>query len=120
VQPSGSAGGLFGSDTRTFWFGTHFQVDRAWYVIDFYTYPSVRGYSGPGTYTAHADIYTYTRMDVDRIFDGTVQLTVTSDKGTATGSVNGTLTWTAASSDKFRVDVRGNWTCMGNPALGPG
>ena len=117
---SGSAGGLFGSDTRIFWFGTHFQVDRAWYVIDFHTDPSVRGYSGPGTYTAHADIYTYTRMDVDRIFDGTVQLTVTSDKGTATGSVNGTLTWTAASSDKFRVHVRGNWTCRGNPAPGPG
>jgi hypothetical protein len=109
-----------GPDGAIFVFGTWFQADGTWYWIGFSTLPSIRQYKGPGTYTARAGIDPYAPFGADPIFAGTVQLTVSSDKGVDKGSVNGSLTWTGNSAQIFQDVVRGDWTCTPSPALGPG
>ena len=110
-----------GPDGSVFVFGTWFKAsDDNWYWIGFSTITSVRQYSGPGTYTARADVIPYAPFGADPIFAGTVQLTVTSDKRVDTGSVRGTLTWTGNSAQSFLDTIGGDWTCTPSPELGPG
>jgi len=109
-----------GSDGSLFAFAAWFQVDDSWYWISFSTDPSIRRYNGPGTYTAAASIEPYAPFGADSIFAGTVQLTVTSDKGVDKGSVHGTLAWTGNSTQIFQDVVSGDWACTPSPALGPG
>lgn len=120
-QPTECGSGTGPSGT-IFAFATYFQVDGAWYLIVFSTVPSQRQYSGPGTYPVKATIYPYGPMGADAIFDGTAQLTVTSDKrpGPVSGSVQGTLAWTAPADQQYAVNVSGNWTCTWSQQLGPG
>jgi hypothetical protein len=110
---SGPSGSLFA-------FATWFQYKSHWYLITFSTDPSRQQYRGPGTYVATSRVYPYASFGADPIFEGTVQLTVASDRSPDTGSVRGTLDWIGATPGTSPLTVSGNWTCAPSPALGPG
>jgi hypothetical protein len=76
-----------GSSGTSFYFGLYFQIDGTRYSPGFYTDPAVRQYTGTGTYTARAWLYGPTQ----KLYEGKVQLTVTSDRRPDNGSVQGTL-----------------------------
>lgn len=103
-------------------FGAWFQVDDAWYSIVAYTDPLVRQYTGPGTYQVNGAISPYAPLGAAPIFEGLIQLTVTSDKrpGPQTGTLRGTMTWTGASSPPVTINISGGWTCTFSTQLGPG
>ena len=99
----GAAGGPSG---ELFAFGTYFQVDGTWYSLSFYSDPAVRQYSRPGTYTAIAALFGPTQ----RLYAGTVQLTVTVDQypGADNGSVQGTLDRVGTTTAQPHQSVSGN------------
>ena len=98
----------FGSGT-SFTFGTYFQADGVWYLLDVRSDPNLRQYSGPGTYTAIAWLYGPTQ----RLYAGTVRITVTADHypGPYRGSVQGTLDRVGTTTQQPHLSVSGNWTC---------
>jgi hypothetical protein len=112
----GAGGGPSG---EVFAFGAWFQVDGAWYDLYIQTDPRVRQYTGPGTYEVRAGI---SPLGAGAIFEGPVELTVTSDQrpGPQTGTVQGVLAWTGSGSATYSVDVSGSWTCTFSTQLGPG
>ena len=98
----------FGSGT-SFTFGTYFQADGVWYLLDVRSDPNLRQYSGPGTYTAIAWLYGPTQ----RLYAGTVRITVTADHypGPYRGSVLGTLDRVGTTTQQPHLSVSGTWTC---------
>ena len=98
----------FGSGT-SFTFGTYFQADGVWYLLDVRSDPNLRQYSGPGTYTAIAWLYGPTQ----RLYAGTVRITVTADHypGPYRGSVQGTLDRVGTTTQQPHLSVSGTWTC---------
>jgi hypothetical protein len=103
-----------GSSGTSFYFGLYFQVDSTWYSLGIYTDPAIRQYTGPGTYTALARLYGPTQ----KLYEGKVQLTVTSDRRPDNGSVRGTLD-PVGSFSQLHQSVSGTWTCTPDPLLGP-
>ena len=102
--------GISGSGSGTsFTFGTYFQLDRVWYSLDVRSDPSLREYSGPGTYTAIAWFYGPTQ----RLYAVTVRITVTADHypGPYRGSVQGTLDRVGTTTQQAHLSVNGSWTC---------
>jgi len=115
-----SCGAGGGSSGTMFAFGLYVLVDGTWYMLSFYTDPSVRQYGGPGTYPARAQLYDASSQ---RLYDGTVQLTITKDahrQGPNTGSVRGTLDQVGTASQAPHLSVNGSWSCTPGTALGPG
>jgi hypothetical protein len=110
---SGPSGSLFA-------FATWFQYNSHWYLITFSSDPGRQQYRGPGTYVAASRVYPYASFGADPIFEGTVLLTVTSDRGPDSGSVRGTLDWIGAPAGTSPLTVAGDWTCTPSPQLGPG
>ena len=110
-----SCGAGGGSEGNLFAFGLYFQVDGTWYSLGFYTDPAIRQYTGPGTYTAQAWLYSPTQ----KLYEGTVQLTVTSDRRPDTGSVQGTLDRVGTVTEQPHLSVSGKWTCVPDLLLGP-
>jgi hypothetical protein len=108
--------GAGGSGTM-FTFGTDFQVDGVGYSLDIRSDPNLRQYTGPGTYTAIAWLYGPTQ----RLYAGTVSLTVTADHypGPYLGSVQGTLDRVGTATQQPHQSVSGTWTCT-NTMAGPG
>jgi hypothetical protein len=103
-----------------FAFATYFQSGGTWYWLVFTSDPSVKQYSGPGTYPAMAALYTVGPNGPNNVLlEGTVQLTVTSDRRTDTGSVSGTLTGLEVIAPQSQMMVSGNWTCSPGSNLGP-
>lgn len=98
-----------GSSGTMITFGTDFQVDGVWYSLDIRSDPTLRQYSGPGTYTAIAWLYGPTQ----RLYAGTVSLTVTADHypGPYSGSVQGTLDRVGTTTQQPHQSVSGTWTC---------
>jgi hypothetical protein len=110
-----------GPSGAIFAFATYFQSANTWYWLGFYSDPSAKQYSGPGTYTAIGSLYEVGANGPDNVlYKGTVQLTVTSDGRPDTGSVNGTLTGLEVIAPQSQVTVSGSWTCTPGPNLGPG
>jgi hypothetical protein len=110
-----------GPSGAIFAFATYFQSGSTWYWLGFYSDPSVKQYSGPGTYSAIGSLYAVGPNGPDNVlYKGTVQLTVTSDGRPDTGSVNGTLTGLEVIAPQSQVTVSGSWTCTPGPNLGPG
>jgi hypothetical protein len=108
--------GVGGGPSGTiFAFGLYFQVDGTWYSLGFYTDPAVSQYTGPGTYSAPAWLYSPTQ----RLYAGTVQLTVTADHRPDSGSVKGTLDSIGTTTQQAHLTVTGTWTCVPDPLLGP-
>lgn len=104
-----------------FAFATYFQSNGIWYWLGLTTDKSVQQYRGPGTYSAKASLYTVGPSGPSNVlYEGTVQLTVTSDSRPDTGSVSGTLTGLEVVAPQSRVTVSGSWTCTPGPTLGPG
>ena len=101
--------GIVVSSGTMFTFGTWFQVDGVWYSLDIRSDPNLRQYSGPGTYTAIAWLYGPTQ----RLYAGTVQLTVTADHypDPYLGSVQGTLDRVGTATQQPHQSVSGTWTC---------
>jgi hypothetical protein len=119
-RPS-SCGFGTGPSGAIFAFATYFQSANTWYWLGFYSDPSAKQYSGPGTYTAIGSLYEVGANGPDNVlYKGTVQLTVTSDGRPDTGSVNGTLTGLEVIAPQSQVTVSGSWTCTLGPNLGPG
>jgi hypothetical protein len=109
----GSAGTLFA-------FGLFLEVDGTWYMLSFYTDPSVKQYAGPGTYTARAQLFDASSQ---RLYDGIVQLTITQDahrQGSNSGSVRGTLDQVGTATQAPHLSISGSWSCTPGMALGPG
>ena len=106
---SGPSGALFA-------FGTYFQVDGVWYSLSLYSDPAVRQYSGPGTYSAPAVLLGPTQ----RLYAGTVQLTVADDRRPDSGSVQGTLDRVGTTTKEPHLSISGTWTCTPGQMLGPG
>ena len=114
-----SCGSGTGPSGTIFAFGVLFEVEGTWYTLSFDTDPSVKQYSGPGTYTARANLFGSNQ----RLYGGTVQLTITEDghrQGPNTGSVRGTLDRVGTTTQAPTVSVSGTWTCVPGMALGPG
>jgi hypothetical protein len=101
--------GIGGGSGTSIYFGTYFQVDGVWYLLDVRSDPNLRQYSGPGTYTAIAWFYGPTQ----RLYAGTVRLTVTADHypGPYRGSVQGTLDRVGTTTQQPHLSVSGTWTC---------
>jgi hypothetical protein len=110
-----SCGSGSGPSGSIFAFGLYFQVDGIWYSLGFYTDPAVRQYSGPGTYTAHAWLYD----SKQKLYEGTVQLTVAVDHRPDRGSVQGTLDRVGTATQQPHLSVSGTWNCTPDPMLGP-
>lgn len=110
-----------GPDGTLFAFATYFQVGTTWYWLEFTTDLAAPQYHGPGTYKAPAWLYTVGPDGPGQpLYEGTVQLTVTSDRRPDSGSVQGTLTGLEIIAPLSQVTVGGAWTCMPGPNLGPG
>jgi hypothetical protein len=110
-----------GPSGAIFAFATYFQSANTWYWLGFYSDPSAKQYTGPGTYTAIGSLYAVGANGPDNVlYKGTVQLTVTSDGRPDTGSVNGTLTGLEVIAPQSQLTVSGSWTCTPGPNLGPG
>ncbi len=103
-----------GSSGTSFYFGLYFQIDGTWYSLGFYTDPAIRQYTGTGTYTARAWLYGPTQ----KLYEGKVRLTVTSDRRPDNGSVQGTLD-PVGSFSQLHQSGSGTWTCTPDPLLGP-
>lgn len=110
-----SCGAGAGPSGSIFAFGLYFQADGIWYSLGFYTDPAVRQYSGPGTYKAHAWLYDPRQ----KLYEGTVQLTVAVDHRPDSGSVQGTLDRVGTATQDPHLSVSGTWKCMPDPLLGP-
>ncbi len=110
-----SCGAGGGSEGNLFAFGLYFQVAGIWYSLGFYTDPAVRQYTGPGTYTAHAWLYDPRQ----KLYEGTVQLTVAVDHRPDSGSVHATLDRVGTATQAPQLSVSGTWKCMPDPMLGP-
>ena len=108
-----------GPSGMVFAFATWFQIEQDWYLFSASTDPSVRVYTGPGTYAVEGEIFP---LGASAIFEGPMKLTVTSDKrpGPQTGTVLGTMSWTGPDSEAYTIKVSGNWTCTWSDQLGPG
>jgi hypothetical protein len=103
-----------------FAFATWFHgPDQDWYWLSVNTDPAVRVYTGPGTYTVEGQIFP---QGASAIFEGPVQLTVTSDKapGPMTGSIRGSMSWTGDDSNAYTLNISGGWQCTWSDQLGPG
>ena len=120
-RPS-SCGSGSGPSGAIFDFAAYFQSGATWYWIQFYSDPSVKQYSGPGTYTAVGSLYVVGPNGPNNVlYKGTVQLTVSSDaRAASAGNVSGTLTGLEVISPQSQVNVSGSWTCSWGPNLGPG
>jgi hypothetical protein len=110
-----SCGAGAGPSGSIFAFGLYFQVDGIWYSLGFYTDPAVKQYSGPGTYKAHAWLYD----PKQKLYEGTVQLTVAVDHRPDSGSVQGTLDRVGTATQDPHLSVSGTWKCVPDPLLGP-
>jgi hypothetical protein len=110
-----SCGAGSGPSGSIFAFGLYFQVDGTWYSLGFYTDPAVKQYAGPGTYTAKGWLYSPTQ----KLYEGTVQLTIRSDRRPDSGSIQGTLDRVGTITAQPHLSLSGNWTCMPDPLLGP-
>jgi hypothetical protein len=110
-----SCGAGAGPSGSIFAFGLYFEVEGVWYSLGFYTDPAVRQYSGPGTYTAHAWLYDPRQ----KLYEGTVQLTVAVDSRPDSGSVQGSLDRVGTATQAPRLAVTGSWKCVPDPLLGP-
>jgi hypothetical protein len=100
-------------------FGVYFEVDGTLYSLNFDTDPSVKQYSGPGTYTARARLMGLSLQ----LYAGTVQLTITDDahrRGPDGGSVRGTLERVGTTTEQPQLSVSGTWSCVPGTMLGPG
>jgi hypothetical protein len=107
ARPS-QCGAVVGAVIRIFAFAIYFQSGGAWYWLAF----TSDQYPGPGTYATRASLYTVGPNGPNNLLsDGTVQLTVTSDRGPDTSTVSGTLTGLEVSGPQSKVMVSGNWTC---------
>jgi hypothetical protein len=96
------------------------EVDGMWYMLSFYTDPSVKQYAGPGTYAARAQLFDASSQ---RLYDGIVQLTITQDahrQGSNSGSVRGTLDQVGTATQAPHLSISGSWSCTPGMALGPG
>jgi hypothetical protein len=62
----------------------------------------------------------YRREPGQALYEGKVQLTVTSDRRPNSGSVQRTLTGLEVIAPQSQVTVAGTWTCVPGPNLGPG
>jgi hypothetical protein len=110
-----SCGAGAGPSGSIFAFGLYFQADGIWYSLGFYTDPAVKQYSGPGTYKAHAWLYD----PKQKLYEGSVQLTVAVDHRPDSGSVQGTLDRVGTATQEPHLSVSGKWTCVPDPMLGP-
>ena len=117
-RPTACGSGSGGSGV-VYEFALLFLIDQDYYWMNFQTDPSVREYTGPGTYTVEGQLFP---DGASAIFQGPVQLTITSDKfpGPRTGSVHGTMHWTGQDSNAATINVSGNWQCTWSDQLGPG
>lgn len=107
ARPS-QCGAVVGAVIRIFAFAMYFQSGGAWYWLAF----TSDQYPGPGTYAARASLYTVGPNGPNNLLsDGTVELTVTSDRGPDTGTVSGTLIGLEVSGPESKVMVSGKWTC---------
>jgi len=115
-RPTQCSVGGGGSGTSIF-FGTYFQASGVWYSLDVRSDPNLRQYTGPGTYTAIAWLYGPTQ----RLYAGTVRLTVTTDHYPSPfrGSVQGTIDRVGTTTQQPHLSVSGTWTCKPGPGLGP-
>ncbi len=105
-----------GPSGAIFVFATYFQSGDTWFWLGFSSDPSVKQYSGTGTYMAIGSLYAVGPNGPNNVlYKGTVQLTVTSDSRLDTGTVSGTL-----NASQSQVVVGGGWTCSPRPSLGPG
>ena len=110
-----SCGAGAGPSGSMFAFGLNFQVDGTWYSLGFYTDPAVRQYTGPGTYKAKAWLYSPTQ----KLYDGTVQLTITSDRRPDSGRVTGSLDRVGTTTQQPHQSISGTWRCTPDLMLGP-
>ena len=114
-----SCGAGRGSSGSLFAFGLLFQVGDQWISFDAYTNPAVREYTNPGAYAAIARMGT---VGVDGPgapkYGGDVTLSITKVgfNSPDTGTVSGRL---RDSVGHIEI-VRGGWTCVWSPQLGPG
>jgi hypothetical protein len=104
-----------------FAFATYFEANGNWYWLLLSTDSSTQRYSGPGTYTIPAYLYTVGPIGPDQpLYKGTAQLTVSKaqfpDFG---GSVQATLRGLEIVGTQSQVTVSGDWTCHFTPNLGP-
>jgi hypothetical protein len=114
-------GAATGPDGSVFAFATYFQVGATWYWLEFTTGQAAPRYHGPGIYKAPGWIYTVGPDGPSQpLFEGNVQLTVTSDSRPDSGSVQGTLTGLEVIAPQSQVTISGTWTCVPGPNLGPG
>jgi hypothetical protein len=119
-RPSQCGSGA-GPSGAIFVFATYFQSGDTWFWLGFSSDPSVKQYSGPGTYTAIGSLYAVGPNGPNNVlYKGTVQLTVTSDGRLDTGTVSGTLNGLEVIASQSQVVVGGGWTCSPRPSLGPG
>jgi hypothetical protein len=101
-----------------FGYGLYFQIGQDWYLFSTSTDATIEPYKGPGTYSAHAWLWSTTPGELNALgYQGTVQLVVATDRPPDTGTVSGSLQSTNASAP---VVVNGGWTCTPGPQLGPG
>jgi len=86
------------------------------------TDPSAQKYSGPGTYTIPAYIYTVGPIGPGQVlYEGTAQLTVsTAQFPNFGGSVQATLRGLEVIGSPSQVTVTGAWGCTFTSNLGPG
>jgi hypothetical protein len=110
-----SCGAGSGPSGSIFAFGLYFQVNGIWFSLGFYTEPAVRQYAGPGTYSAHGWLYDPNQ----KLYEGTVQLTVAVDHRPDNGSVRGTLDRVGTATQEPHLSVSGTWNCTPDPMLGP-
>ena len=120
-RPSMCGAGSGPDGIMVFAFATYFEANGNWYWLLLSTDPSAQRYSGPGTYTIPAYLYTVGPIGPDQpLYKGTAQLTVSRaqfpDFG---GSVQATLNGLEIVGTQPEVTVSGDWTCHFTPNLGP-
>jgi hypothetical protein len=110
-----------GAGGTLFEFATYFQAGGAWYWLDVSTNVAGQEYRGTGTYKAPAWLYTVGPNGPDQVlYEGTVQLTLTTDRPPYQGSVEGTLTGLEIIAPESEVRLSGTWTCTPGPNVGKG
>jgi hypothetical protein len=114
-----SCGDGYETSGSMFAFEAYFQSNGAWYYVSFHTDSTIEKYHGPGTHKARAALSPVSPLAATSpTFEGTPQLTITTDTGLHRGSVNGTLGWTDDPNQIVRVS--GTWTCMSGQGPGLG
>jgi hypothetical protein len=122
ARPS-SCGSGAGPSGAIFEFAAYFQSGSTWYWLQFYSDPSLKQYTAPGTYTGLGSLYQVGASGPNNVlYKGTVQLTVASEARAAAsaGSVSGTLTGLEVIAPQSQVTLGGSWKCVWGPNLGPG